>query len=244
MSDPHPVRRRGTRLVLEGFVVVISILIAFGLDAWWDERVERRDFLDDLINVQQDLATNIVSVTQAIDFQRRGVAAIDVLLEGAERVPVGGTIPVSDTIVLAAIVSTPTYDPSTGAVDALIESGRLSDLDDPELKGILTDFRTAVLDIREDELGARTAAHDRVLPLFWDSPAIASAFDRVNDFYAEDFGRVAMRSEAVELPHLPELQNRLRFRRAWLIAALLELEIHAEKLERAAVLMDEQLARR
>jgi hypothetical protein len=202
MSGSTGTERRGIKLVLEGIVVVVSILIAFGLDAWWDRAVERRDLLDDLINVEQELATNIVTVGAAIEFQSRAIALIDTLLERARQIPIGGLVPLPDTILVSALVFTPTYDPSTGAVDALIASGRRSDLDDPELKGILTDLRMAVLDIREDELNARAAAHDRVLPLFWEVPAIGSAFGKVNDYYSEDFGRVALPSERVELPHV------------------------------------------
>ena len=241
MSDGTRDNRQIGRLLLEGIVVILSILIAFGLDAWWDRSVERRDFLDDLTNVEQELASNIEAVTAAVEFQSRAVASIDVLLDHAAATPVGAPMSVADTVILQAFVSTPSYDPSTGAIDALIASGRLSDLDDAELKSILTDFRTAVLDIREDELAARSAAHDRVLLLFWDSPAIASAFGRVNEIYDEGFGREAMAFEMVELPHMDGFSNRLRFRRAWVIASVRELEIHNTRLERAAELMSDQL---
>ena len=241
MSDRTRNNHRIGRLLLEGIVVIVSILIAFGLDAWWDRSVERRDFVDDLANVELELATNIAAVAAAVEFQARAMASIDVLLDHAAATPVGAPMSVPDTVILQAFVSTPSYDPSTGAIDALIASGRLSDLDDAELKSILTDFRTAVLDIREDELGARSAAHDRVLPLFWDSPAIASAFAKVNEIYDEGFGRVPMASQTVDLPHVDGLSNRLHFRRAWVIAAVRELEIHEARLKRAAELMSQQL---
>lgn len=228
---------------MEGLVVVVSILIAFGLDAWWGRAVERRDFLDDLGNVEQELATNIDAVSAAVEFQSRAVASLDVLLDLAATAAPGAPMTVPDTVVLFAFVVTPSYDPSTGAVDALIASGRLSDLDDLELKNILTGFRTTVLDIREDEVAARAAAHDRVLPLFWDSPAITSAFAKVNAIYDDDFGRVQMAYEVVDLPNVDGLRNRLHFRRAWVIAALRELEVHRSRLERAAQLMSQQLRR-
>lgn len=226
-------------MLLEGVVVVVSILIAFGLDAWWEDRTKRADFLDDLINIQQELQSNLVTVDAAIGFQEGAVASIDVLLREASRVPAGNNLTLSDTIVFAAFLSTPSYDPSTGAVDALIASGRLSDLDDPELKAILTDFRTAVLDIREDELAARSAAHDKILPLFWENADLGSAFEKVNDYYRE--GRGAMRSEPVELVHVAGLANRLHLRRAWLISAARALRLHRERLARAEVLLRAQL---
>ena len=36
------VGRPSTRLLVEGFVIVVSILLAFGIDAAWQERGERR----------------------------------------------------------------------------------------------------------------------------------------------------------------------------------------------------------
>ena len=85
---------------------------------------------------------------------------------------------------------------------------------------------------------------DRVLPVFWENSDIGSAFEKVDDSYRDDYGRVAMRSEPVQLMHVAGLTNRLHLRRAWLISATRKLRIHEERLVRAAELIGVQLVER
>jgi hypothetical protein len=47
------------RVLVEGVVIVASILLAFGVDAWWAERAEKRAEREELANVRQELASLI-----------------------------------------------------------------------------------------------------------------------------------------------------------------------------------------
>ena len=50
---PGPVQKSTGRLIGEGGVVVLSILIAFGVDAWWEyrgERVRERESIEQLVS--------------------------------------------------------------------------------------------------------------------------------------------------------------------------------------------------
>lgn len=47
-------RRFRVRLALEGLVVVSSILLAFALDAWWDEHELDRDVAQELQSVRRE----------------------------------------------------------------------------------------------------------------------------------------------------------------------------------------------
>lgn len=217
--------------------MVVSILVAFGLDAWWDGYRERIDLRDDLVNVREELEANLTALLRQRDFQYRARASIDVILDGIRDDPSATRIELSDTIVLAAFVTTPSYDPSTGAVDALISAGRLSDLEDGELKRILTEFRTKVDDLREDEINARRIAHDVVLPLFYDDPDIESVFYLTNDYYAEDFGTSPLRSKPISLRNAQGLINRLLIRRAWLDSVTREIDDLVASLEVGAQLL-------
>ena len=51
-------RRFRVRLVLEGLVVVSSILLAFALDAWWDEHELDQDVAQELQSVRRELEEN------------------------------------------------------------------------------------------------------------------------------------------------------------------------------------------
>lgn len=52
-------RRNIAKLILEGLVVVASILVAFALDAWWDDRQLQQETAEDLVIVEYELAENV-----------------------------------------------------------------------------------------------------------------------------------------------------------------------------------------
>jgi len=54
------------RLLIEGLVIVVSILLAFAIDAWWDQQREVRDTNDQVARVVSELRAN-VAILQAQD---------------------------------------------------------------------------------------------------------------------------------------------------------------------------------
>ncbi len=50
------------RVFVEGVVIVGSILLAFGLQAWWGERQERRAEQELLLNLQGEFSANLASL--------------------------------------------------------------------------------------------------------------------------------------------------------------------------------------
>lgn len=66
MNEPSqriPLRR----LVLEGSVIVLSILLAFAIDAWWDERKEENAQLERLVRVAAELQLNSERIQSKIE---------------------------------------------------------------------------------------------------------------------------------------------------------------------------------
>ena len=46
------------RVFVEGVVIVLSILLAFGIDAWWDELGDRRSEREALVRLQGEFERN------------------------------------------------------------------------------------------------------------------------------------------------------------------------------------------
>jgi hypothetical protein len=46
------------RFATESAVIVASILLAFAIDAWWSDRVDRRSFVDHLASIEAELVEN------------------------------------------------------------------------------------------------------------------------------------------------------------------------------------------
>ena len=54
------VRRINWRLLFaEGLAIVVSILLAFAIDAWWEDRSDRQQLNNGLVNLQTELRSNI-----------------------------------------------------------------------------------------------------------------------------------------------------------------------------------------
>ena len=47
------------RISIEGATIVVSILLAFAIDAWWDERVERQQLIGHLELIRAELVENL-----------------------------------------------------------------------------------------------------------------------------------------------------------------------------------------
>ena len=50
------------RLIAEGAAIVVSILLAFWIDAWWDERKEQIEFDNNLLALEQEISRNLEDV--------------------------------------------------------------------------------------------------------------------------------------------------------------------------------------
>jgi len=145
----------------QGAVVVSSILIAFAVDAVWEESKERRDLNDDLANIALELEENRARVVYHLDLAQRIANALDVLYLAIDTD--GPTPLVADTTSWLANIN-PTLDASLGAIDALIASGRMAVVDNPELSRRLAGLRGRVEDAVEEQVQAQQIYFDRVLP--------------------------------------------------------------------------------
>jgi hypothetical protein len=137
-----------TRVVVEGVVIVGSILMAFGIEAWWDARqedVQRIALLEDL---EAELVLNTESVQVALDRQLLRIERIDILLN--ELTPDAVGLPRDSLRALqASIVTNPTYDAAFGVLTLLIQSGDLALLEDRTLRARLA----ALESVTDDLLG-------------------------------------------------------------------------------------------
>ncbi|MEM1176126.1 MAG: hypothetical protein AAGA33_11425 [Pseudomonadota bacterium] len=65
------------RLLIEGGVIVFSILLAFAIDAWWDERQDREREVQQLARVSAELELNETSLTsKQTDLRRAFESAV------------------------------------------------------------------------------------------------------------------------------------------------------------------------
>lgn len=136
--------------VREVVVVVLSILIAFALDAGWDRLSETRDLREQMKLVQgefQDTADALGFGVQAHSAQSARAAEIRRLLEAAGP---GAVVEVSDTLV-GPLFPQFTADVSTAVLQSFLDAGGLELIDDADLRARVRQWPVQLEDLADDE---------------------------------------------------------------------------------------------
>jgi hypothetical protein len=132
-------------------LIVISILVAFFLDAWWDEQIEQQEIDDNLRAVYADylstndeltavLAANVAyidSVTKLISLELADIDSLDARAKSdlTYLLPRGGL----------------TFDPVLGSVEALISSGQLNRVRNLQVRSLIGAWPALMDEIGEDQ---------------------------------------------------------------------------------------------
>ncbi len=127
-------------------------------------------------------------------------------------------------------------------MDALVASRALSRLRDRSLERILGNVRPQIEDVLDGELGARRLATEEIVPLFWESPELASSLGRSSEYRRRGLEKTALLSRPIQLQNVAGLKNRLLFRRAWVSASLDTIDQLRADLEVALELLRVEIA--
>lgn len=137
------------RLLAEGSAIVVSILLAFAIDASWDKRQERGRELEALLALRTEFEENRRKADEVMDAHRAAEDRIARLLTMSEPEILG--LEQDSLVVFVGSLAAPySFDPVRGTVDALIGAGELDLLQEAELRQALTAFLNATEDAEED----------------------------------------------------------------------------------------------
>jgi hypothetical protein len=75
----------GSRLVVEGLVIVVSILLAFALDAAWDDRQERLRRDEYLLVLEDEFQSAADEMAEQIQDHERQIAEMEILIDQLDR---------------------------------------------------------------------------------------------------------------------------------------------------------------
>ncbi len=160
--------RRWGRVVAEGLLIVLSILLAFGIEAWWSERGERHAAVEALQGVRDDFVENLERLASAkSEHVEIRDASVRLLAMTGPDADLTVSDLVMDTLVMA-LIGGPKVFPVTATYDALIASGRIELLESPALRRELARWSTAIADLRGEEQEAFNQMDQRLLPFLWD----------------------------------------------------------------------------
>lgn len=141
------------RLVVEAIAIISSILIAFGIDAWWQGRLDEGEERQILVSLQDEFRTHrSVLIKSEADWAKREDSIVRLLRALQSREFPGPMV--MDTLV-DDLTYPGTWDPGSGARDALIASGRLELIDNLELRDHLSEWQSRVDEVRDNQSAAR-----------------------------------------------------------------------------------------
>lgn len=168
-------RRLGRETVREIVVVVASILIAFGLDAWWDGQTEKRELQDQLGGVLVELEAGRRQIAEAAMAHRMHARAAGAFRDRLVQNDAGSTVAVPDTLV-GALFSWFVMDVTTTATTAFVDAGGL-ELLASDLGAELRNWPAVMADAVDDEAQLRSVVQDGYQPYMTSHVPLGDAID-------------------------------------------------------------------
>ena len=147
------------RVLGEGVVIVSSILLAFGIDAYWDERKEDTEEREVLVGLEADFVDLRARLGQWAEFNETGVRLLDQFLSDSlanlDRAVADSALAFS---VLINVLD------QGGPLEALLASGRLELIQNREIRARLGKWPDWLDDIHTNDLSRRDGAILNIVP--------------------------------------------------------------------------------
>lgn len=140
------------RIGAEAVAIVVSILIAFALDAWWDVLAERKQERASLAAVREDLRSARDELQTVLEWNDGHAATVTALLAEDPEAFAGISADSAETLLIPAVLGGLTFDPSTGALQALLAGGALDRVTDGALAAALAGWPGLMDEIEEDQM--------------------------------------------------------------------------------------------
>ena len=238
------------RIFVESAAVVMSILVAFLIDASWDahkEGLRERELLEGLL---ADFEASRPGLEDRLELARRMASGTGRFLELVEGKTLPAVVTMPDTLVFS-VLGGPTFEPATNTLDAALASGEIEIVRSRELRSELAQWNRMLADTGEDEREVRRITNEQVVPLLSQVADVRPYFAMVlpwsgGDPYAA--GRLipgAPSGLTGEAPVLvsPELVGALSLRKFFVDFAAADLEELDGSLSRLLLLLRGELGR-
>ncbi len=153
------------RLSIEAAAIVASILLAFAIDAWWEERGLRIEEQQVLQGLREEFLSvrNILSahLSEHLTYLQK----LEDFLVAAEDGNVEEAGPIVDAVVLV-LLSPTTSDLGSGTLAALLSSGRIEILTDRILRAKLASWEGVIAEVWDDQALNAKSVFEIHIPYF------------------------------------------------------------------------------
>ncbi len=161
MTNAHDIPWK--RISAEGVAIVISILLAFGIQAWWESRQNQAEEVEILAGLEQEFKENVDVLEVRSQRVQTALAEVGELLVATQRgfwIETDG--PIDDGLI--ALLAASTIDLGQSVRDSLVSSGRLELLENKRLRNALADWDGVLDEVHDDEMFAREWVYEHMYP--------------------------------------------------------------------------------
>ncbi len=149
------------RAAVEGPIIVVSILLAFAIDAGWDRWTTRGELHDILQGLEAEYVEHLELYEWRVENHRERLDALALLMSGPPALA-SGVEALDNSIYRLLIVGT--VDPGRGVRDALVSSGRLELIPNTELRLRLATWESFVDEVHENQELMRRQVEATIVP--------------------------------------------------------------------------------
>ena len=139
------------RFATESAVIVGSILLAFAIDAWWNDRIDRRAWVDHLASVEAELVTNLEAAESQLEILGHRILLTNQVLLALS----SDEIEISQSAFMSNLGEALIFGRSLrnrhNSIEALKNSSQFASYDDVEFIKALNDFIGTVRDAENIE---------------------------------------------------------------------------------------------
>ncbi len=136
------------RISVEAAAIVASILLAFSIDAWWDERQERARLVDTLVSLEGALSANLRAIVENIEGATANKEIVQAFIQMTPEE--AGQIPVAERFrTLVALFRPGTINLNSSYIVDILNSRSLESLTDAALRDAMAQWRANLDDLNE-----------------------------------------------------------------------------------------------
>jgi hypothetical protein len=169
------------RIGVEAVAIVVSILLAFAIDAWWDERQERQDEIEILERLLLELSVNIERIENFIVRGNRKIEYASELFDQIEKAQAQGdeTIDVP-TMMLMHLADAETYEADIPVLQGIIRSARLEVIENESILAAIAQWESRLRGYTEVAHRARQNTDNRFIPSLHERGDTGHVFMRID----------------------------------------------------------------
>jgi hypothetical protein len=232
------------RLSIEAVAIIVSILLAFAIDAWWQDRQERSLEQDMLLGLQEEYQDHRAVLGMQRDFHILFLSSVEMLLDACAR---GHWVSNEITVdrAMADLLTPMTTDLGEGVLQSLISAGKLEYLSDKRLRYELAEWGSIMGELADDQLTGSQLVKQLIAPYLTRKGVPIGGMSYWDDNDPPDSVR-QLRNDPEAMARLfsdPEFRTIIEVRYGFMIHALAEFDGVVASIESILVKIDASLSK-